>query len=175
MATCARSPSPIRVVHGWCSSRSKTTTRTARSASSARSVRPARFPPRPHRPPPPPPPPHPRSRSAAAPATATPGPTPTPTVVATAQPAPAVVHDAQYYAQTGFRVDDQAVSFFQSRGAVDTFGYPISRLYTFLGCPVQMYQRLIIQLCPGAGPQLINLLDPDIFPYTRVNATVFPQ
>ena len=97
--------------------------------------------------------------------------TPTPGVI---QAAPAVTHDAQYYLQTGFRVDDQAVSFFQSRGAVDTFGYPISRLFTFLGCPVQMYQRLIIQLCPGAGPQLINLLDPDIFPYTRVNGSVFP-
>ena len=97
--------------------------------------------------------------------------TPTPGVV---QQAPAVVHDQQYYPPTGFRVDDQAVSFFQSRGMVDTFGYPISRLFTFLGCPVQMYQRLIIQLCPGAGPQLINLLDPDIFPYTRVNGSVFP-
>jgi hypothetical protein len=101
--------------------------------------------------------------------------TATPTVVATAQPAPTVVHDAQFYAQTGFRVDDQAVSFFQSRGAVDTFGYPISRLFTFLGCPVQMYQRLIIQLCQGQGPALINLLDPDIFPYTRVNGSVFPS
>jgi hypothetical protein len=72
-------------------------------------------------------------------------------------------------------VDDQAVSFFQSRGAVDTFGYPISRLFTFLGCPVQMYQRLIIQLCGGQGPALINLLDPEIFPYTRVNGSVFPS
>ncbi|HLZ29692.1 MAG TPA: hypothetical protein VKV73_20425 [Chloroflexota bacterium] len=109
--------------------------------------------------------------------TATPGPTVAPTATPTpvvVQPAPAVTHDAQYYLQTGYRVDDQAVSFFQSRGAVDTFGYPISRLFTFLGCPVQMYQRLIIQLCPGAGPQLINLLDPDIFPYTRVNGSVFP-
>jgi hypothetical protein len=106
--------------------------------------------------------------------TATPG-AATPTVVGTAQPAPTVAHDAQFYAQTGFRVDDQAVSFFQSRGAVDTFGYPISRLFTFLGCPVQMYQRLIIQLCQGQGPALINLLDPDIFPYTRVNGSVFPS
>jgi hypothetical protein len=92
-----------------------------------------------------------------------------PTVAATATPgvvqqAPAVTHDAQYYLQTGFRVDDQAVSFFQSRGAVDTFGYPISRLFTFLGCPVQMYQRLIIQLCQGAGPQLINLVNGSVFP-----------
>jgi hypothetical protein len=106
--------------------------------------------------------------------------TPVPTVSATAtagpvQPAPTVAHDAQYYQQTGFRVDDQAVAFFQSRGGVDTFGYPISRLFTFLGCPVQMYQRLIIQLCPGASPALINLLDPEIFPYTRVNGSVFPS
>jgi hypothetical protein len=112
--------------------------------------------------------------TALASSTATAGPTATPTPPVVVQPAPGVVHDAQYYVQTGFRVDDQAVSFFQSRGAVDTFGYPISRLFTFLGCPVQMYQRLIIQLCPGAGPQLINLLDPDIFPYTRVNGSVFP-
>jgi hypothetical protein len=112
--------------------------------------------------------------TAGATGTATPG-AATPTVVATAAPAPPVAHDAQFYAQTGFRVDDQAVSFFQSRGAVDTFGYPISRLFTFLGCPVQMYQRLIIQLCQGQGPALINLLDPDIFPYTRVNGSVFPS
>ncbi|GAC1325629.1 MAG: hypothetical protein NVSMB2_24300 [Chloroflexota bacterium] len=115
-------------------------------------------------------------------------PTPTATVVATGsatpvptattgpvQPAPAVTHDAQYYGQTGFRVDDQAVSFFQSRGGVDTFGYPVSRLFTFLGCPVQMYQRLIVQLCPNTSPALINLLDPEIFPYTRVNQSVFPS
>jgi hypothetical protein len=106
------------------------------------------------------------------PGTATPSATGTPTAVATA---PALAHDAQYYAQTGFRVDDQMVQFFQSRGAVDTFGYPVSRVFTFLGCPVQMFQRLIIQMCPGQGPSLINLLDPEIFPYTRVNGSVFPS
>jgi len=93
----------------------------------------------------------------------------------TPQPVPTVVHDSQYYAVTGYRVDDQAVSFFTSRGGIQTFGYPISRLYTFLGCPVQMFLRLIIQLCPGQGPQLINMLDPEIFPYTRVNGSVFPS
>jgi hypothetical protein len=118
----------------------------------------------------------------APPATPTPtsGATASPTAGATATPvpvqaAPPVAHDSLYYPQTQFRIDDQAASFFQSRGAVETFGYPISRLFTFLGCPVQMYQRLIIQLCPGSGPQLINLLDPDIFPYTRVNGSVFPS
>jgi hypothetical protein len=119
----------------------------------------------------------------APPATPTPAATGTATgvpVAATAtpglvQPAPTVPHDQQYFSSTGFRVDDQALSFFQSRGGVDTFGVPVSRLFTFLGCPVQVYQRLIIQLCPGQGPALINLLDPDIFPYTRVNGSVFPS
>jgi hypothetical protein len=108
--------------------------------------------------------------------TPTPAVTSTPTVgpTATPQPVPSVAHDTQYYAQTGYRVDDTMLSFFQSRGGVDTFGYPISRVFTFLGCPVQFYQRLIIQMCQGQGPSLINLLDPEIFPYTRVNGSVFP-
>lgn len=113
--------------------------------------------------------------TAGATGTATPGPTAAATATPVVQPAPPLTHDAQYYSQTGFRVDDQAVGFFQSTGQVDTFGYPISRLFTFLGCPVQMFQRLIIQLCPGQGPGLINLLDPEIFPYTRVNGSVFPS
>ncbi|MBV9326730.1 MAG: hypothetical protein JO352_23470 [Chloroflexi bacterium] len=104
--------------------------------------------------------------------TPTAGPTSTPAPVPTAAP---VAHDTQYYAQTGFRVDDQMVSYFNSRGGVDTFGFPISRVFTFLGCPVQMYQRLIIQTCPGQQTALINLLDPEIFPYTRVNGSVFPS
>jgi hypothetical protein len=37
-----------------------------------------------------------------------------------------------------------------------------------------MFQRLIIQMCQGQGPALINMLDPEIFPYTRVNGSVFP-
>jgi hypothetical protein len=103
-------------------------------------------------------------------ASATPAATSTPVV----QPAPSVPHDAQYYGQTGFRVDNQVLQYFQSKGALETFGFPISRMFTFLGCPVQMFQRLIIQQCPGAPTALINTLDPEIFPYTRVNGSVFP-
>jgi hypothetical protein len=64
--------------------------------------------------------------------------------------------------------------FFGSYGGLDTFGFPVSRTITFLGCPVQMSQRQIIQVCPGQGAALINLLDPDIFPYTQVNGSSFP-
>jgi hypothetical protein len=55
-----------------------------------------------------------------------------------------------------------------------TFGYPISRMFAFLGCHVQMFQRFVVQLCSGQDPALLNLLEPDIFPYTRVNGSVFP-
>jgi len=110
-------------------------------------------------------------------AQATPAPAPAATPVPN-QPvpnAPAVVHDDRYFSQTGYRIDnDQVWSFFQSYGAVSTFGYPTSRMITFLGCPVQFFQRQIIQVCPSQGPALINMLDPDIFPYTNVNGSQFP-
>ena len=98
--------------------------------------------------------------------TPTPGPT---------QPAPTVPHDNRYFSQTGYRIDnDDIYNFFQSYGMVQTFGYPTSRTFTFLGCPVQFFQRQVIQDCGGQGAALINILDPDIFPYTKVNGSTFP-
>jgi hypothetical protein len=86
-----------------------------------------------------------------------------------------MVHDDRYFSQTGFRIDDDTIwSFFQQYGGVQTFGYPTSRMMTFLGCPVQMFQRQMIQVCQGQGAALINLLDPEIFPYTTVNGSTFP-
>ena len=98
-------------------------------------------------------------------ATATPGPV---------QQAPALAHDNRYFAETHFRIDDDAIfSYFQARGQVETFGFPVSRTFTFLGCPVQVFQRQIAQHC-GTQVQLMNVLDPEIFPYTRVNGSIFP-
>src|SRR5205823_1774227 len=37
-----------------------------------------------------------------------------------------------------------------------------------------MFQRQIIQVCDGQGAALINMLDPEIFPYTQVNGSTFP-
>jgi hypothetical protein len=108
----------------------------------------------------------------AAAATATPVPAQAP---APAPVAPPIVHDDRYFGQTGYRIDnDEVWGFFQQYGGLSTFGYPVSRNMPFLGCPVQMFQRHIIQVCPGQGAALINLLDPEIFPYTRVNGSVFP-
>jgi hypothetical protein len=116
------------------------------------------------------------------PATATPtaGATGTATVSPTATPgpvqqAPALAHDSRYFNETHFRIDDDAInSFFQARGQVQTFGFPVSRTFNFLGCAVQVFQRQIAQHCSGTQVQLMNVLDPEIFPYTRVNGSIFP-
>ncbi len=114
-------------------------------------------------------------------ATAVPVVAPAPTAAPTLAPAtvgavaPPMAHDDRYFGQTGYRIDnDEVWGFFGSYGALETFGYPVSRTINFLGCPVQMFQRQIIQVCPGQGAALINLLDPDIFPYTQVNGSTFP-
>jgi hypothetical protein len=113
--------------------------------------------------------------------------TPTPTAAATGTPAPAatatpapiasppaVPHDARYFNETRFRIDDDAIySYFQARGMVESFGFPVSRTFTFLGCSVQVFQRQIAQRC-GNTVALMNVLDPEIFPYTRVNSSTFP-
>jgi hypothetical protein len=113
-------------------------------------------------------------------ATPVPAAAPTATAVPAAPPAaapnaPAIVHDDRYFSQTGYRIDNDTVwGFFQQYGGLSTFGYPVSRQMGFLGCPVQMFQRQIIQVCDGQGAALINMLDPEIFPYTQVNGSTFP-
>ena len=113
-----------------------------------------------------------------APPPAGPAPAPQPTPApAPAQPAPPQVRDARYFAETNFRVANYAFwNYFQSRGAIDTFGFPVSRQFGFLGCQVQIFQRSIMQQCGDNAPvALLNLLDPEIFPYTHVNGSVFPS
>jgi hypothetical protein len=102
--------------------------------------------------------------------------TPTPAAAPAPQPiAPPMTHDERWFSQTGYRIDDDGMwAFFQQYGGITTFGYPTSRIFTFLGCPVQMFQRQVIQNCPSQGVALINLLDPEIFPYTQVNGSTFP-
>src|SRR5438876_10951989 len=43
--------------------------------------------------------------------------------------------DPRIFAQTGYRIDrDSFWEYFQARGAVSTFGYPVSRDFQFMGC-----------------------------------------
>jgi hypothetical protein len=89
--------------------------------------------------------------------------------------APEVTHDQRYFSETGYRVDDDSIwSYFVARGRVPVFGFPVSRTFVLLGCQVQIFQRQVAQSCAGRGVALMNLLDPDIFPYERVNGSSLP-
>jgi hypothetical protein len=88
---------------------------------------------------------------------------------------PPLAHDERYFSQTGYRVDDDAIwDYFRARGRVDVFGLPVSRTFVLLGCRVQVFQRQVAQVCAGQPAGLMNLLDPDIFPYDHVNGSTLP-
>jgi beta propeller repeat protein len=89
-------------------------------------------------------------------------------------PNPIAPRDARYFSPTGFRIDDDQIwEYFQIRGGVKNFGYPTSRTFTFLGFTTQFFQRHIVQVGPE-GPRLMNLLDPELMPYTTINTSTFP-
>jgi polysaccharide biosynthesis protein PslG len=83
--------------------------------------------------------------------------------------------DPRFFSQTGFRVDNDAFwDFFQHRGAVRTFGYPVSRQFRLDGFAVQIFQREVMQLWPDGGVHTLNLLDAGLLPYTHINGSTFP-
>jgi hypothetical protein len=83
--------------------------------------------------------------------------------------------DPRFFSQTGFRIDNDAFwNFFQQRGNVRTFGYPVSRAFMLDGFQVQIFQREIMQLQPDGGVQTLNILDPGLMPYTQINGSTFP-
>src|SRR5215471_5531864 len=83
--------------------------------------------------------------------------------------------DPRFFSQTGYRVDADAFwSFFRARGGVRTFGFPVSRSFKLDGFPVQIFQRLVVQLQPDGSVATLNLLDAGVLPYTRINGSTFP-
>ncbi len=90
-----------------------------------------------------------------------------------ALPAP---HDARYFAQTGYRIDNDAIwNYFQRRGGVPTFGYPTSRTFLFKGFTVQFFQRRVVRLDQNGNAHLLDLLDPDLLNDTQFNGSTFPS
>ena len=101
-----------------------------------------------------------------------------PSATATATPTvtPSVPHDNRYFPQTGFRIDNDTIwDYFNRRGGVNTFGYPVSRTFLFQGFQVQFFQRRIVQLDQGGHARLLNVLDPGLMPYTSFNGATFPS
>jgi hypothetical protein len=82
---------------------------------------------------------------------------------------------ANCFTQTGFCIDNpRFATYFNARGGADTFGFPISREFTFLGFTVQFFQGHIMQLQPDGSVATMNLLDEGLMPVTRVNGSTFP-
>jgi hypothetical protein len=65
--------------------------------------------------------------------------------------------------------------FVNGRGGLATFGCPISRTFLLQGFTVQFFQRQVVQLDAQGRPRLLNLLDPEYLPYSRVNGSTFPD
>ncbi len=83
--------------------------------------------------------------------------------------------DPLTFSPTGFAVNNAAFwNFFLQRGGVRTFGYPVSNQFTLQGFGVQIFQRNVMQLQPDGSLQTLNLLDPGLMPYTRINGSTFP-
>src|SRR5919197_2309408 len=97
------------------------------------------------------------------------------TLVAPGRVSAQATDDPRFFSQTGFRIDNDTFwNFFQRRGGVRTFGYPVSSKFMLLGFTVQIFQREVMQLQPDGGVQTLNLLDEGLLPYTRINGSTFP-
>ncbi|MHB0869907.1 MAG: Vgb family protein [Chloroflexota bacterium] len=118
------------------------------------------------------------ARAAGAAPIAAPTPVPSPTATPPSVPAPTpapVPHDNRYFSATGFRIDSDVFwDYFNRRGGINTFGYPVSRTFTFLGFDTQFFQRAIMQRGPDGAARTMNVLDTGLMPYTRINGSTFP-
>ncbi len=92
--------------------------------------------------------------------------------------APAEVIDALRYVCDGSWfpiVNDTIWNFFTHRGGLPMFGCPISLTFLFQGFTVQFFQRRLVQLDEHGQARLLNVLDPEFLPYTRINGSTFPD
>lgn len=85
------------------------------------------------------------------------------------------INDPRFFSETRFRIDRDAFwDFFQRRGGVRTFGFPVSRDFTFFGCQTQFFQRLAMQQCGDAGVGTLNVLDDGFLPYNHFHGSTVP-
>lgn len=92
----------------------------------------------------------------------------------TAQPASPGL-DPGFFPATGYRISSPAVlDYFQHRGGVRTFGYPVSSEFPLLGQRVQLFQRQMLQIGPDGTVSPSNILDADVLPITRIDGLTVP-
>ncbi len=65
---------------------------------------------------------------------------------------------ANYFSATNFYLDSDFTAFWQNKGGLAAFGYPISRPFIEDGLKVQYFERAELQLYPGKHGQKSNIL-----------------
>jgi hypothetical protein len=85
--------------------------------------------------------------------------------------------DARYFADTGFRVDDdQFWDIFGKLGERRGLGYPVSRTFRLLGRPTQIFQRGMLQIAPEGHAYIVSMFQDELlFPFDSINGSVFPK
>lgn len=83
--------------------------------------------------------------------------------------------DPRTFSDTGYTVSDDAIwSFFTQYGGTSTFGEPISREFTLLGQPVQLFQNAALQVESDGSVQAMQLTDPSFAPTTPLDGLTLP-
>src|SRR5689334_16273215 len=75
--------------------------------------------------------------------------------------------DPRLFTATGYRISNDAFyNYYEKRGGLKTFGYPVSREFSLLGTRVQIFQRQVMQIRPEGTVGLLNILDREHMPYS---------
>jgi hypothetical protein len=83
--------------------------------------------------------------------------------------------DPGFFPATGYRIaSPESLAYFQHRGGVRTFGYPVSNEFPLLGQRVQIFQRQMLQLAADGTVNTVNILDPDVLPITKIDGLSLP-
>ena len=95
--------------------------------------------------------------------------------VAAAGSVAANADDALFFPETGFGVWNPGIrGYFESRGGVGTFGFPVSNVFRLYGFDVQLFQRQAIQIGPDGAPRGLNILQAPYLEYRRFGGLTIP-
>ena len=80
-----------------------------------------------------------------------------------------------FFPATGYRISEPAIlDYFEHRGGVRSFGYPISNEFPLLGKRVQMFQRAVLQLAPDGSVSPMDVLSSDVLPVSHIDGLSLP-
>src|SRR5687767_1733098 len=83
--------------------------------------------------------------------------------------------DPSFFPATGYRINSPAIlNYFQKRGGVRTFGYPVSNDFPLLGKRVQIFQRQMLELRADGSVAPATILSDQFLPITHIDGLVLP-